>query len=461
MIEMTLTDAAAAMNAAPVARGDCAFKGVSIDSRTLVPGNLFFALAGEHFDGHDFCEAALAAGAAGLVVSRMPAGLPTGDAPILTVADTLTALSALARHWRTRLPGRVVGVTGSNGKTTVKEMILRILSQSHRAFATPGNLNNHIGVPLTLCRIGREDDFAVVEMGTSGPGEIAHLASVGQPDVALVNNCGAAHLEKLKTVAGVAEEKSAIYRGLRPNGIAVINADDRYADVCRAAAGGARQLTFSMEPASGADVRLIEATTLSEGAGSTRMRFVAEGATIDCELALPGRHNVANALAAAACALACGISAADIAAGLSALVPTAGRVQVLRAHGGARIIHDAYNANPDSLRAGLDTLADLAGESWLLLGEMRELGEDAADVHRQVGAEAAARGVTRLFTFGPVAALAGETFPGTHEGFDTHESLAARLETLLTPTVVLLIKGSRANRLERVVDCLIPKEALA
>lgn len=270
-----------------------------------------------------------------------------------------------------------------------------------------------------------------------------------------MNNCGAAHLEKLGSVAGVAREKSAIYTGLRPGGTAVINADDAYADVCREAARQARTLEFSTDPQSAAEVRLIEATQVDGAAGATDIRFVADGTELECRLPLPGRHNVANALAAAACALACDIPGADIVAGLAALVPTAGRVQMLTTRAGACVIHDAYNANPDSLAAGLETLAGMSGEHWLVLGEMKELGDDREAVHRSVGADAARQGVVRLFTFGDMAALAGTTFPGPHEHFATHADLATRLTALSTPQVVMLVKGSRANRLERVVDALM------
>lgn len=440
----------------PAAPTATAFAGVSTDSRSVVPGQLFFALEGERFDGHEFLQQAAQSGAAALVVRADHAGAKTfadrtnHAVPIIYVAQPLTALQQIARHWRLTLSTKVIGVTGSNGKTTVKEMLASILATAGPTFATRGNLNNHIGVPLMLCEVDPQHAFAVIEMGTSGPGEIAMLTRMACPDVTLVNNCGAAHLERLGSVAGVAREKSAIHEGLRADGAAVINLDDAFAEVCRAAAGTHKKLGFSAQGESDADVRALACTPTNDGLG-TRLTFSIGGYEATTTLPLPGAHNVANALAAAACATAAGLSPEQIAEGLGATVPTAGRLEVLRGHAGSRVIHDAYNANPDSLRAGLETLRTLPGEHWLVLGDMRELGPGEAEAHRAAGTLAETAGIARLFTFGELAKLACAAFSGPCESFTEHAALTEHLRAMLGPDIVLLVKGSRSNRLERVV----------
>jgi len=447
MIAMTLADAAAAMGAAFAGTAG-SFEGVSTDTRTLARGQLFFAIVGDRFDGHDYAAGALAAGAAAVVVARgrAPRGVDEGHA--LEVSDTRRALGDLARAWRRRCRARVAALTGSNGKTTVKEMLAAIASVSHRVTATRGNLNNDIGVPLTLFRLAPDDEIAVIEMGTNGPGEIRYLTDVAEPDVALVNNCGAAHLERLGSVAGVAREKSAIFAGLGDEGIAVVNADDAYADVCRAAAGAHRVLTFS---SAGASADVSARAVSANGSGGSDVTIDEGGRSLDLTVPLPGSHNVSNALAAATVAFALGIARADIVSGLAGVSPTAGRLETLTGPGGAIIVNDAYNANPDSLAAALASLAVMPGRRWLVLGDMGELGEDAPARHRAAGAAAAAARVSRLFTLGPLARLAAETFTGESEHFDDHAALTERLAATLAPDVVVLVKGSRTMRLERVV----------
>lgn len=485
MIRMSLADAAevmqgqlalpaqkeAATTAAPNASAPTfdTFAGVSTDSRSVVPGQLFFALEGARFDGHEFLQQAAQSGASALVVREDHAAAKTfadvtnHAVPLIYVAQPLTALQQLARHWRCTLPTKVIGVTGSNGKTTVKEMLAAILAKAGPTFATRGNLNNHIGVPLMLCEIDPQHAFAVIEMGTSGPGEIAMLTQIACPDVTLVNNCGAAHLERLGSVAGVAREKSAIHAGLRAEGTAVINLDDAFAEVCRTAAGKHKTLGFSAQAVTDADAKadadvfVLACTPTNDGLGS-RLTFSVNGCEATTTLPLPGAHNIANALAAAACATAAGLSPAQIADGLAETVPSGGRLEVLRGPAGSRVIHDAYNANPDSLRAGLAALRALPGEHWLVLGDMRELGPGEVEAHRAAGTLAATAGIARLFTFGVLANLACATFSGPTESFSEHEALTERLRSVLGPDVVLLVKGSRSNRLERVVVPLTSEE---
>lgn len=454
MISMTLAEAAAAMGSS--CSSDRRFVGVGIDSRSLDPDQLFFAIVGERFDGHSFVGAALAAGAAAAVVMPGRISADVNPESLIEVSDTRRALGDLARCWRRMSGVRVAGITGSNGKTTVKEMLAAIAGVSHRVLATRGNLNNEIGVPLTLFGIDADVEIAVVEMGTSGPGEIAYLASIAEPDVALVNNCGAAHLQRLGSVEGVATEKSAIYGPLPADGVAVVNADDAQAARCLAAAADHSVLTFSAAGAP-ADLRAVGVRTRPDGGSVVRAEL--DDGTFELEVPLAGPHNVSNALAAAAVALALGIGVDDIARGLARVQPAAGRLERRHGPGGSVIVDDTYNANPDSLAAALNTVATMGSERWLVLGDMGELGGGARARHREAGAAASAAGIARLFTLGPLARLAGDTFDGPSEHFDSHESLLARLRERLEGSEVVLVKGSRSARLEHVVGPLTRERA--
>jgi UDP-N-acetylmuramoyl-tripeptide--D-alanyl-D-alanine ligase len=420
---------------------DAVFTGVDTDTRRLRPGDLFFALKGPRFDGHLFLGEAAAAGAVGAVVSREI------EAPLSTVevADTRVALGELAAHWRARFEFPVIAVTGSNGKTTVKNMIASIMAQTGPGSATEGNLNNDIGVPLTLLKLKPEHRYAVVEMGMNHRGEIAYLTNLARPTVAVITNAGAAHLEGLGSVEAVARAKGEIFAGLARDGIAVINADDEYAGLWRELAAPRRCITFGLE--NKADV---SAQYQSLADGST-IQLTTEMGEVEMKLPLLGRHNVMNAVAAASASLAGGASLADIRQGLEKLKAVAGRLEIKQGINGARILDDTYNANPASVAAGLQVLREASGERVLVLGDMAELGEAAEEIHRRVGEMARRVGVERLLTVGTLSAAAAEAFGKGAKHFASHEECADALLDLLHGEVTVLIKGSRSMHMEDVV----------
>jgi UDP-N-acetylmuramoyl-tripeptide--D-alanyl-D-alanine ligase len=428
---------------------DRPYSGVSTDTRSLRGGEIYLALRGPRFDGNDFLSSAAAAGAAAAVVDRAVRDAPL---PVIEVADGQDALSAAARGWRGRFGGVVVGVAGSNGKTTVKEMIAAILSRRGACLATRGNLNNHIGVPLTLLRLTDEHHSAVIEIGANRSGEVAALVEIAQPDVGLITNAGAEHLEGFGDLDGVARAEGEMVAGLGAGDVAVINADDDYAGLWRSMTT-ARVVTFGLDHAadfSAADV--VEQLTDAGFRVSFRLR--APQGQCAVKLNVGGRHNLRNALAAAAAAVSAGATLEDVAAGLAAMQPVAGRLQPGRTAQGARLIDDSYNANPSSMRAGIDVLTGMPGASWLVMGDMGELGEHARSSHEDIGRYARERGVQRLFATGPLSTLAVESFGAGASWFPDTESLARAVKELLTPEVTLLVKGSRSNRLERVVASL-------
>lgn len=447
-MKRTLAEFARAAGARLVGE-DRAFGEVSTDSRTLTAGALFVALRGERFDGHDFAAAAVARGAVAAVVEReLP--LPV---PQVVARDSLAALSAAAAAWRAGFDVPVVGVAGSNGKTSTKEMVAAILGERAPVLATRGTLNNHIGVPLTLFGLDARHRAAVIELGANHPGEVAALAALARPTVGLVTNAGAEHLEGFGSLDGVARAEGELFESLPASGIAVVNADDAYAALWRGMTKAARVVTFGTGRA---DVRARNVRlAVEEGAWATRFDLDTPAGAVGVRLALPGLHNVVNAAGAAAAALACGASLEEIAAGLARVRPVAGRLQLKRAACGAWIVDDSYNANPSSAIAALDVLAALPGEHWLVLGEMAELGDHADAAHAEVGRHARATGVVRLEAIGRHTPQAVAAF-GT--GGHWHADAAALLESLragLKPGVTVLVKGSRVNRLERVVDALV------
>jgi UDP-N-acetylmuramoyl-tripeptide--D-alanyl-D-alanine ligase len=426
------------------------FSVVSTDSRNLAAGSLFVALMGERCDGHDFVADAAARGAAGVLVNRVA----SVDIPQVVVSDTLEALSRFARAWRREFRLPVIGITGSNGKTTSKELAGSILQRLGPCLVTQGNLNNHIGVPLMLCRLAAEHRTAVIEMGANHRREIAHLASLAAPDIGLVVNAGPAHLEGFGSIEGVAQGKGELFEALGPNGVAVINADDRYADYWRGVARKAgRIVTFGTREA--ADFRGSSiAVRLGEPGFVTEFDLDCPLGRRRIRLGLAGDHNVMNALAAAAVASAAGATLDQIAAGLEAMRPVAGRLDVKRALHGARLIDDSYNANPGSLRAGLRSLSVLPGDRWLVMGEMAELGEGADMMHAEVGEFARRCGVSRLLAIGDGSREAVEAFGPGGSWFRSVDELIATARADLKPEVTVLVKGSRVNRLERVVAAL-------
>ncbi len=453
-MKRTLASFAAAAGARLVGE-DRAFGVVSTDSRTIPSGALFVALRGERFDGHDYAAAAAERGAVAALVDR-ELDLPV---PQLIAADTLVALSAAAAAWRAGFDIPVVGVAGSNGKTSTKEMVAAVLARRGPVLATRGTLNNHIGVPLTLFGLGAEHRAAVIELGANHPGEVAALAALARPTVGLVTNAGAEHLEGFGTLDGVARAEGELFEALGPGATAVINADDAYAGLWRDMAGAARIVTFGT---GAADLRAREVRLSVEG-GRWSTSFVLDtpAGTAQLRLALPGAHNVANAAGAAAAAMACGATLEQVVDGLARVEPVAGRLQLKAGAAGAWIVDDSYNANPSSAIAGLDVLAALPGEHWLVLGEMAELGEHAGAAHEQVGRHARETGVARLEAIGPTTPRAVAAFGAGGRWHADADSLVATLRPALREGVTVLVKGSRINRLERVVDALAPAPARA
>ena len=428
---------------------DRAYGNVSSDTRTIAAGDLFLALHGPRFNGNDFVAAAQAAGAVAAVVDRPGGG--DGIARIL-VADTQSALTRAAAAWRSRFSQPLVAVAGSNGKTTVKEMIAAILATAGPTLSTRGNFNNHIGVPLTLLRLGAEHRFAVIEVGANHPGEVAALNEIVRPDVGIVTNAGAEHLEGFGSLEGVARAEGEMFAGLAPGATAIINADDEFAPLWRSMAPGP-QASFGVRAA--ADFRATDIQATVDGEGFlTRFALIAPAGHAQIELRLAGMHNVLNATGAAAAAMTAGATLDQVRHGLAGMRAVAGRLQFKLARG-AWIIDDSYNANPSSMHAAIDVLATLDGQRWLVIGDMGELGDHAERSHVELGRYARAHGVSRLFATGKLAALAVEAFGAGGEWFPDTASLAAALEPQLAADVRILVKGSRMNRLERVVDQLV------
>jgi UDP-N-acetylmuramoyl-tripeptide--D-alanyl-D-alanine ligase len=437
---------------------DTGFHGLGSDTRTLRPGELFVALQGPNFDGNDYVEAARRAGAAAALVSR-PLETPL---PLVVADDSLRALGDLARAWRLQAPATVVGLTGSNGKTTLKEMLAAILGRRGPVLATRGNLNNAIGVPLTLARLA-DEPYAVIEMGANHGGEIDYLTRLVRPDIAVLNNAGRAHLEGFGSLEGVARAKAEIMHGLADDGVFVFNADDAYADLWRDLAQGRRQCTFGVERP--ADVRgAADDYAVAWDGPRFSIHFGVETAIGAVEIALPlaGRHNRMNALAAIAAALEAGATLDDARAGLATLQPVRGRLCPRPAAGGGRLIDDSYNANPDSVLAALQVLAAAPGRRTLVLGDLAELGDDATALMRQLGEAAAASGIERLFTCGTLSAEASRAFSGEAQHFADREMLVDALIDApagrLGADDTVLVKGSRAARMDLVVDALAAGE---
>ena len=445
---MRLSDAARAIDARLVGV-DARFAGVSTDSRALGRGELFVALRGERFDGHAFLEQARSAGAAGALIDARFAG--PAPLPALVVEDTRRALGALARHWRARFSPVLIGIAGSNGKTTTKEMLAAILVRhagEAQVLATLGNLNNDIGLPLTILRLRATHRYGAIELGMNRKGEIAYLADIARPTVAVITNAQREHLEFLGSVEGAAAENAAVFAALPREGIAVINADDAQASYFRQAAGGRRVVDFGLE----ARAAVSGGYALRPLSSEIRVRTPAGEAS--ATLAIPGLHNVRNALAAAASAHAAGIGPRAIGEGLAAFRPYAGRHQVKSLPDGATLIDDSYNANPDSVRAAIDVLAAAGGRTLLVLGDMGEVGAEGPRFHAEVGHYARERGVAALYGLGEATREAVAAFGPGARHFDSAEALAEATRAATRAGVTLLVKGSRFMRMERVVGAL-------
>ena len=441
---MLLSDAARALQLAPPRR-DAEFLRVNTDSRALAAGDLFVALAGERFDGHSFAAQALQQGAAGVLTAR-DLGL---DAQIVAT-DSKLALGALAKHWRARFTLPLIAVTGSNGKTTVTQMLASILTAhaGEDAFHTQGNFNNDIGLPLTLLRLREHHKVGVVELGMNHPGEIAYLSDIARPTVAVVNNAQREHQEFMRSVADVAAENGSVFSTLPADGMAVINADDEYAGYWRRSVQGREVMDFGLKMSADVTAK-VEAAQFG-----SHLELMTPKGNAEVALRIPGTHNVLNACAAAACALAAGVPLAAVAAGLTAFTPYKGRLQKKVASSGAVVIDDTYNANPDSVRAAIDVLAGCGGARVLVLGRMGEVGDDGPKYHEEVGAYARERGIEHLLTFGEETAPAVAGFGAGAQRMDVIEALNTAALAHSRPGVTFLVKGSRSARMERVVAAL-------
>ena len=431
---------------------DVALDGVSTDTRAIAAGQLFIALRGDNFDAHDFLAPAVTSGASALLVAdegKLPAGVPA-----VVVDDTRLALGRLGAAWRAGFSLPVIAVTGSNGKTTTKEMIAAILKAQFGAavLATRGNLNNDIGLPLTLLGLSERHHAAVIEMGMNHPGEIAYLAPLGAPTVALVTNAQRAHLEGMGDMDEVAREKGSIFAGLQANGIAVVNADDCYAETWRAMAAPHSVRTFAIDHA--ADVH----GTVRQHGLETQLELSAPEGQASLRLRIPGRHNARNAVAAAAACLAAGIPLAAVVAGLEGFSGVKGRLQRRAGRHGADILDDTYNANPDSVRAGIDVLASTIGRKLLVLGDMGEIGEASGQYHDEIGGYAKSQGIDRLYALGDAAQQAVRNFGEGARHYCNLEKLVAAVDKELGPETTVLVKGSRFMKMERVVAALVAEE---
>ncbi|MDW5445008.1 UDP-N-acetylmuramoyl-tripeptide--D-alanyl-D-alanine ligase [Polaromonas sp. SM01] len=432
-----------------VGDGTLQFKRVHTDTRSLLPGDLFVALKGERFDAHDFLAQAYSQGAVAALAQQ---GL-SAEMPGLLVDDSRLALGQLAAGWRSQFVLPLIAVTGSNGKTTVTQMVAAILRawKQEAAFATEGNLNNDIGVPLTLLRLRASHQVGVVELGMNHPGEIAYLAGLTQATVALVNNAQREHLEFMATVEAVAHENGAVIDALPASGVAVFPADELYTPIWKALAGARRVLTFAEEGA--ADVT----ATFHWTGGAWQVKANTPSGALDFSLQIAGRHNVKNALAATACALAAGVPLATIAAGLSSFSPVKGRSRALQLQITGKaitLIDDSYNANPDSVHAAIDVLAELPGPRLLVMGDMGEVGDQGPAFHAEAGVYARERGIEQLFTLGVQSAGTAQAFGrGQHFGDDL-AALQAAVSAVLPEVASVLVKGSRFMKMERVVQAI-------
>jgi UDP-N-acetylmuramoyl-tripeptide--D-alanyl-D-alanine ligase len=426
---------------------DASFDSVSTDSRTANAGALFVALRGETFDAHDFLPQVAANGAAAVVAERLPEGWTL---PAILVPNTLTALGQIANQWRRQYSIPLIGVTGSNGKTTVKEMIAAILAAAvgeEARLATQGNLNNEIGVPLTLMRLEASHRAAVVELGMNHPGEIGRLAAIAQPTVGLVNNAQREHQEFMHTVEAVAQENGSVLAALPADGVAVYPGDDVYTSLWQGLAAHCRSMTFGLSDA--CDVR---ASYTSTGFGNN-LKVTTPGGAFELKLAAAGEHNVRNALAAIACALASGIEQSVIVRGLEGFTPVGGRLQQKRAANGALVIDDTYNANPDSMRAAIDVLAAYPAPRILVIGDMGEVGTQGREFTEEIGAYAQSRGIETVLATGELSRHLAAS--GAHY-FEQFEDVLAALDKELggNSDATVLVKGSRFMKMERVVNHL-------
>jgi UDP-N-acetylmuramoyl-tripeptide--D-alanyl-D-alanine ligase len=444
MISLTLDKLAEVLGAAPCEAAGTSFRGVTIDSRQDCEGRLFVAIAGDNFDGHEFVEAAYQKGAAAaLVQSRQQC-----DIPQLVVDDCRRAMGQLANYWRHQCDPIVLALTGSNGKTTVKEMLYRILQSQAPTLATRGNFNNDIGLPLTLFELDGSETYAVIEMGANHRGEIARLCEIAEPDIVYVNNVAAAHLEGFGGIQGVIEAKGEIYAYCGPEQKALFNVDEPACHHWREHCAAETQLGC------GLDLPAEVSANWGSSDGGVLIEFSYLGETSSSQIEVIGEHNVRNALAALSMALLAGVDFAAAADGLAGFSGVKGRLQTLHGPAGSRLIDDSYNANPDSLEAGIRVLCSLDGEAWLALGDMRELGVDAEQLHREAAHCARQHGVRRFYGIGEMSSIASREFGEGGSAYDDIDDMAEAILAQIRPDVNLLVKGSRGAHMERLVDRL-------
>src|SRR3990167_6253978 len=450
MIEMNLAQLANCLSInIPASLADKKFNGFSIDTRTLQPGNLFIAIEGTKADGHAYIESAYQKGAAAALVSQ----LVTSSLPQIQVKDTVLAMGQLSANWRKAFQIPMIAVTGSNGKTTLKNMLAAILTaacqgNTAQVLATHGTLNNHLGLPLTLARLHSEHRYAVIEMGMNHCGEIEYLTKLAHPSVAVITNAAAGHLEGVSTIAGVARAKAEIFLGLAPNGMAILNRDDIFFSFWQEQIKNHSYLTFGYHP--DADIRVEHDTTQPSA-----ITFITPKGKIELTLPLLGKHNILNAMAAMAATLAIGIDLSLIKQGLENLESTPGRLQLHTLSNGVNIIDDTYNANPFSLQAAVETLATFEGKKILVLGDMKELGVEAKPIHFTAGEKIREAGINYLFTYGELSAHCSNAFCEGAYHFDEQKKLIDALKPLLHNQTTILIKGSRSMRMEKIVAELI------
>jgi UDP-N-acetylmuramoyl-tripeptide--D-alanyl-D-alanine ligase len=438
---------------------DVLMTGVSKDTRDIQVGDLYVALIGEHFDGHQFVEQAGAAGAAGALVSSLqPAGSEAANLPQLQVSDTRIALGRLAAHWRKQFAGKLIGITGSNGKTSVKEMCRKILAEhagAEAVLSTRGNLNNDVGMPMMLLELREQHRFAVIEMGANHVGEIDYLSSIARPDVAIVNNVGPAHLEGFGSLQNIASAKAEIYNGLSPDGVAVINLDDDFSsfwlDYCRQQHSLQNIVTFSLQD----DAADIYAQALADD----RYRIITADDSAELRLNVPGKHNVMNALAAIATTLSVGVPLSVAVEALSDFENIQGRLTVRDSDSGYRVIDDTYNANPLSVSAAIDVLTGMSADKRILvLGDMAELGDDAQQLHAEIGRKAKAAGIDALYATGKYSEGTVSAFAENGFWFQDQDELIEALRDNLTDGALVLVKGSRSAAMEKVVERILTRE---
>ncbi len=454
-MKMMLSDCAEAVEGKLIGE-DVAITSVSIDTRAIQPGQLYIAIKGHNFDGNEFVDQAEEAGAIAAIVHK---GVKSNVSHIV-VKDTRLALAKLAGAWRCSLAEHgketlsVIGITGSNGKTTVKEMVAAILSVKAPVLFTQGNLNNDIGVPLTLLRLNEQHRYAVIEMGANHVGEIAYTSMYAQADVVIITNAGAAHIEGFGSLEGVAKAKGEIIETLQNEGIAVINHDDEYLEYWKSVAGKRRVMSFGLHSDADVTAKAVKAE-IRNNAFVTSFELVTAQGTVDIILKLAGQHNVINALAAAASCLALGIDLKLIKQGLENVKPVTGRLQPLVGRLGNIVIDDTYNANSASLKAGLDVLANFTGKQWLVLGAFGELGPDSSKMHEEIGALIKASGVVRLLAVGADSKNTVQAFGNGATFFEKQQDLIDALNQELKGDETILIKGSRAQHMENVAAALV------